>query len=199
MVRTTRSRVWVVSLFVDIRSESLMGLALFHTLFNMLGVVIFFPFLGPFSRLLTKIYPDYKTILTVYLNQTPPEITDAATAALRKEIGHLLQECQLYNLRLLRIDEKLVFDTDLPFETSRKKKYTIDELYENIKLLHAAIEKSSRQPRVVMLGHISSERNDAGLAKETVAKYFAQKKMPMDFDLVTAPLYGASEVVTIAD
>ena len=131
--------VWVVTLFVDIRSDSLMGLALFHTVFNILGVVLFFPFLGPFSRFLTRIYPDYKTILTVYLDQTPPEITDAATAALRKETGHLLEECQLYNLRLLRIDEKLVFDVDLPFENNRKKKYTLDDLYENIKLLHAEI------------------------------------------------------------
>ena len=131
--------VWIISFFVDIRSGSLVGLALFHTLFNILGVAIFFPFLGLLSRLLIKIYPDYKTILTVYLDQTPPEITDAATAALRKETGHLLQECQLYNLRLLRIDEKLVFDVDLPFEINRKKKYILDELYENIKLLHAEI------------------------------------------------------------
>jgi phosphate:Na+ symporter len=131
--------VWVVTIFVDISSDSLMGLALFHTVFNILGVLLFFPFLGPFSRFLTRIYPDYKTILTVYLEQTPPEITDAATAALRKETGHLLKECQLYNLRLLRIDEKLVFDVDLPFENNRKKKYILDDLYENIKLLHAEI------------------------------------------------------------
>ncbi len=131
--------IWVVSLFLDIRSSGLMGLALFHTIFNILGVVIFFPFLGLLSRLLMRIHPDYKTILTVYLNQTPSEITDAAIAALRKEIGHLLQECQLYSLRLLRIDEKLVFDVDLPFEIDRKRKYTLDQLYENIKLLHAEI------------------------------------------------------------
>jgi phosphate:Na+ symporter len=131
--------VRTVSLFVDIHSSSLVGLALFHTLFNVLGVLIFFPFLGLMSRLLMKIFPDHKTILTVYLDKTPPEVTDAAIAAMRKEIGHLLQECQLYNLRLLRIDEKLVFDADLPFESNRKKKYNLDHLYENIKLLHAAI------------------------------------------------------------
>ncbi len=131
--------VWIIALVVDIRSDSLVGLALFHSLFNILGVVIFFPFLGLLPKLLLRIYPDHKTILTVYLNQTPPEITDAATAALRKEIGHLLQECQLYNLRLLRIDERLVFDDDLPFESNRKKKFPQDELYENIKLLHAEI------------------------------------------------------------
>ena len=131
--------VWIVSFVVDIHSDSLVGLALFHTLFNMLGVVLFFPFLGLLSGVLVKIYPDHKTILTVYLDQTPPEITDAATAALRKEIGHLLQECQLYNLRLLRIDEKLVFDSQLPFEINRKRKYSLDQLYDNIKLLHAEI------------------------------------------------------------
>jgi phosphate:Na+ symporter len=131
--------VGAVSLFVDTQSDSLVGLALFHTFFNILGVLIFLPFLGFLSRTLTKVYPDHKTILTVYLDQTPPEITDAATAALKKEIGHLLQECQLYNLRLMRIDEKLVFDTRLPFELHKKKKYSLDQLYENIKLLHAEI------------------------------------------------------------
>ena len=129
----------IVAFFVDIQADSLMGLALFHTLFNVIGVVIFFPFLGLFSHLLVKLYPEHKTIFTVFLHQTPPEVTDAATAALRKEIGHLLQECQLYNLRLLRIDEKLVFDSDLPFELNRRRKYTTEELYENIKLLHAEI------------------------------------------------------------
>jgi phosphate:Na+ symporter len=131
--------VWIVSLCVNIQTDSLMGLALFHTVFNILGVLLFFPFLGILAHMLTKIYPDYKTILTVYLDQTPPEVTDAATAALLKETGHLLQECQLYNLRLLQIDERLVFDADLPFEKNRKKKYTLDQLYENIKLLHAEI------------------------------------------------------------
>ena len=131
--------VWIISLFVDTGSESLIALALFHTIFNVLGVALFFPFFGPLSRALAKFYPDVKIVLTVYLDKTPSEITDAATAALRKEIGHLLQECQLYILRLLRIDERLVFDTRLPFEVSRKKKYSLDELYEKIKLLHAEI------------------------------------------------------------
>jgi phosphate:Na+ symporter len=131
--------VWIVSFIIDINTSKLMGLALFHTLFNVLGVTLFFPLLGLFSRFLGKIYPDSKTILTVYIDQTPTEVTDAAIAAMRKEIGHLLQECQLYNARLLRIDEQLVFDKKLPFEISRKRRYTLEELYENIKLLHAEI------------------------------------------------------------
>ena len=161
--------VGAVSMVVDIGRYSLTGLALFHTLFNLVGVAIFFPFLGLFANLLNRIYPDHKAVLTVYLSQTPPEVTDAATAALRKEIGHLLQEGQLYNLRLLRIDEKLVFDSDLPFEKSRRRKYTLDELYENIKLLHAEI--------FTFYSGIQTSRLDAAEAKELERLIYASRNM----------------------
>ncbi len=128
-----------ISVFFDIHKNSVMGLALFHTLFNLLGVIIFLPFMGCLSRLLLWLYPDHKAVLTMYIDKTPTEVPDAAVAAIRKEIVHLLEECQLYNLRLLRIDEKLVFDHDLHFEKNLKKKPTLDHLYENLKLLHGEI------------------------------------------------------------
>jgi phosphate:Na+ symporter len=96
-----------VKLFFDITKNSVMGLALFHTLFNILGVVLFFPFIGLLASLLVRIYPDHKAVLTIYIDKTPTEVADAASEALKKEIHHLLEECQLYNLRSLHIDEKL--------------------------------------------------------------------------------------------
>lgn len=129
----------LLGVFVDMAAHQLTALALFHTLFNLLGVMIFFPFVGILSRMLMRLYPERKAVLTEYLEKTPTEVIDAAEAALRKEVGHLLQECQLYNLRLLQIDERLVFDADTPFERNERRKYSIEELYENIKLLHAAI------------------------------------------------------------
>ena len=131
--------VGIINFFLDVKTSSLTGLALFHTLFNVLGVIIFFPFVGLLARTLVKFYPEFKPILTVYIDQTPTEVSEAATAALRKEICHLLQECQLYNLRLLKIDQKLVLDNDTPFEKNLKRKFTLDDLYGNIKLLHAEI------------------------------------------------------------
>ena len=131
--------VGAINIFLDVKSNSLTGLALFHTLFNVLGVIIFFPFVGLLSRMLVKFYPEFKPILTIYIDKTPTEVLEAATDALRKEIFHLLQECQLYNLRLLKIDEKLVLDNDTPFEKNLKRKFTLDDLYGNIKLLHAEI------------------------------------------------------------
>ena len=124
---------------VDIQANDVMGLALFHTIFNIIGVVLFFPFVGKLANLLYKIYPDRKPVLTAYINNTPTEVIEAATSALRNEIIHLLHECQTYGLRVLKIDRQLLFEEALTLEKSAKKKLTLDSLYENIKLLHAEI------------------------------------------------------------
>jgi len=131
--------VWFITIFIDIRTNNVIGLALFHTIFNIIGVILFFPFIGLLSDLLYKVYPDRKVILTVYINNTPTEVVEAATSALRKEIIHLLHEGQLYGLRLLHIDRQLVFAEPLPLEQGARKRLTFERLYEKIKLLHAEI------------------------------------------------------------
>ena len=81
----------------------------------------------------------------------------------------MLQECQVYILRLLRIDERLVFDVDLPFEANRKKKYTLDEFYENIKLLHAEI--------FTFYSKIQTNKLDETEVKELERLLFASRNM----------------------
>ena len=131
--------VWLIVQFVDIQTNEVMGLALFHTIFNIIGVVLFFPFVEVLTKMLFKVFPDHKAVLTVYISNTPSEVTEAAVSALRKEILHLLHESQLYGLRLLKIDRGLVFADALPLEKSSRKKLSFDSLYEKIKLLHAEI------------------------------------------------------------
>ena len=161
--------VWGIELFFDINSSNVMGLALFHTLFNTLGVVIFLPFVGLLSRILFKLFPEHKAILTLYIDKTPAAVPDAATMALKKEIHHLLEESQFYNLRLLRIDEKLVFDNDCPFEKNTKKKMTLDKFYENIKLLHAEIFS--------FYSRLQNEKLDRAEAKELERMIYASRNI----------------------
>ena len=115
-----------IKFFIDIESNSVMGLALFHTIFNVMGVIIIFPFIGLLARLLVKIYPDHKAVLAVYIHNTPAEVVDAATTALRNEIIHLLVECQLYGVRILKIEENIVFDGPTPFEKGSKKNFSLN-------------------------------------------------------------------------
>lgn len=161
--------IWFIGHIIDINSNSLMALALFHTLFNMMGVILFFPFVAVLAGALVKFYPDRKAVLTVYLDNTPTEEIDAAAFALRLEISHLFQECQLYNLRLLRIDEKLVFEEDLPFEKNMKRRLRPEDLYEDIKLLHAEI--------FAFYSRMMAQKLDASQAKDLERMIYASRNI----------------------
>ena len=130
---------WLVAQFFNTATNAVLALALFHSLFNFIGVVVFIPFIGLLARFLIRTFPNHKEILTVYLNNTPTEVPEAATASLRKEILHLFEECQLYSLRIFRIDDKLVFDHSLPFEKNLTRRSSLPDFYENVKLLHGEI------------------------------------------------------------
>jgi phosphate:Na+ symporter len=161
--------VWFVTRFIDIRANAVMGLALFHTVFNIIGVILFFPFTGLLAKLLFRLFPDRKAILTVFIDKTPTEVVEAATSALRKEILHLLQECQLYGLRLMNLDKHLVFDEDLPLEKSVPKKLTFESLYENIKLLHAEI--------FAYYSRLQNQKLEEGEVKELERMIFASRNI----------------------
>ncbi|MEN8198464.1 MAG: Na/Pi symporter [Thermodesulfobacteriota bacterium] len=130
---------WLVSQVFDTSTDGVLALALFHTLFNTIGVLVFFPFIGVLTRFLKRTFPDRKEMLTRYLQSTPTEVTEAATDSLRQEILHLFQECQVYTLRTFRIDDRLVFDHSLHFEKILGRHFARPLFYEKVKQLHGEI------------------------------------------------------------
>jgi len=85
----------------------------------------FLPIVGVMTTYLVKFFPEHKEQLCVHISNTPIEEVEAAVIALKNEIIHLLQECQLYTLRLLHIDKTLVFEEPLHFEKCKKKRYRL--------------------------------------------------------------------------
>jgi len=65
-------------------------------------------------------------------------------------------------------------------------------------LLRTVRCQSSKAPKNVMLGHISSQRNDARIALREVTTIFEDNGQPLDFQLSAAPLRTAGETVTIS-
>ena len=131
-----------IKLCVDVSTNGPVGLALFHTPFNVTGVLMFVPFVPfvpSFTRLLVKLVPEHRKDLSVYLADTPAEETEAAGVAMRNEVIHMLQECRLYALRTLALDEKLLFDDRLPFEKNEHNLLTQKELFIQIGRLHSAV------------------------------------------------------------
>jgi phosphate:Na+ symporter len=138
--------VYLVQLFIDTSVDAVIGLALFHTIFNILGVVVFYPLIGFFSKMLVRLFPDRKAELTLFINNTTTEVPKAAISALKSETLHLVNNVLRYNLILLHIDEKLVFSQYNYSGPERKPKaLSTEEKYENVKLLQAEIFTFSTQ------------------------------------------------------
>ena len=161
----------IVKLFIDvaISTDAPMGLALFHSLFNITGVLIFTPIVKTLTRLLVRFFPERKAVLSVYISMTPTEEIESAEIALKNELIHLFQECQLYTLRSLHIDESLVFDERLPFERDHKKKLSSVELYDNIKMLHSSV--------IAYYSKIQNQKLDDAISRNLEKLIFASRNI----------------------
>jgi phosphate:Na+ symporter len=81
---------WIVQDLFALTDNPVLGIALFHTLFNVLGVLLFFPWISILVRLLERLFPEKRAILTRYIHNTTPQVPEAALAALRNEVVHQL-------------------------------------------------------------------------------------------------------------
>jgi len=132
--------VYLILDVFDMRNNMIIGLALFHTMFNLLGVIFFLPFINLLSNLMIRIVPDTKIDLNLFINKTPADVPEAAIPALKNETLHLIQNALHYNLRILTIDHNLVVNNIYETGTNTSKnKLSLDQQYNNLKLLQAAI------------------------------------------------------------
>lgn len=79
---------------IGIRSDDYtMKLAIFHTFFNLTGVLIFYPLTDPMEKFLNKYikfeYKRSKIDRAYYLNENSMQFTDSALEVLTKEMQHL--------------------------------------------------------------------------------------------------------------
>jgi phosphate:Na+ symporter len=121
-------------------------LAVFHTLFNLVGIVVMLPFVGHLVNFLEGLlHGKVKKISEpYYLSEAVLEMPDAAIEALRKEADHLFKNAS--NIIALTLNIKpddIRSDADLTHIVDRKDRMAatdIDEYYDShIKPLYNAI------------------------------------------------------------
>jgi phosphate:Na+ symporter len=83
--------VWVVLDLFSLSGNLVVGLALFHTIFNVFGVLIYYPFIPRLAYMVEGWIPERIVTLSRYIHKTDPEIEEAGLEAFRKEIGCQLQ------------------------------------------------------------------------------------------------------------
>ena len=129
-------------------------LAVFHSLFNLIGIIVMLPLLGVLVRFVEKLIVSEEVEIErpIYLSDASIEIRDAAVEAVRKE------SIRLYDLAAEVIADGLSIQRDA-LESERKLKHVlrkstdvidadIDDLYEKkLKALYGAIVEYVIQSR----------------------------------------------------
>ncbi|MCL4870396.1 MAG: Na/Pi cotransporter family protein [Anaerolineae bacterium] len=70
--------------------EPAMFIALFHTVFNLMGAILFLPFTAPFARLITRLIPDQGPVLTRHLDKSLQQLPDVAVEAAARALEEIV-------------------------------------------------------------------------------------------------------------
>ncbi len=126
-----------VTIFFKIDKHPVEALVLFHSSFNILGVLLFIPFIDRFSNFLEKLLKDRKTNSAKFINEESAKMTYSALIAMKKETAHLYNDILFHNLKVMEIDAKSIFINN---EFAKEDKHlSLPKEYENIKQLQSEI------------------------------------------------------------
>jgi phosphate:Na+ symporter len=126
--------------FVGI-SDPMYALVAFHSLFNLLGIALFFPFIGLFARFLNSRFKDTVHRESLFVGTTTPAVTDAAISAISDETAHLIARVVRQNMRVFspplpHPPGRLPVTGDYPIEGQN---LPFDELYRKTKYLEGEL------------------------------------------------------------
>lgn len=94
---------WVVLDLFRLGHDPVMALALFHTLFNVLGVLLLFWTIPRMALLLQRLFTRVEAKLTKYIDDVAVDVGDAAIDAVRNESVHFFRESLRFILLMLNI------------------------------------------------------------------------------------------------
>lgn len=134
---------WLVLNLLSFESNVVLGLALFHSIFNVFGVIIFYPFIKKLAATAEKVIPEKHNELSKFLHKTDPAVTEAGMEAFRKEIRRQLHFSQVF------IDQLLY---------PGKKEISIS--YNDLELYHADIFEYYAKLVSVEMQAVQSEKID---------------------------------------
>jgi phosphate:Na+ symporter len=151
--------VLLMDIFFDHHHDPVFGVAIFHTIFNLLGVLLFLPFIRPFTSFINYLIKDKTVTNTHYIHKALPQFPEESIMAFRNEVNYLLHLTMAHNLDLLKIDRSLIFvnDKDLPYH----KEILTDHphiIYPKIKSLQAEIFNYGAQLQQSELSNEDAQR-----------------------------------------
>jgi len=152
-------------------SEPLMELVLINTLLNLMGIILFYPFIHLLARFLkTRFKKSEPQGRSLYIKNVTPEVVDIAIKAFEKELQHVYELTQAYIIDCLRINNKSsglwssIFKIEVaPIEKYEHLKQMEDEITEFYK--HLQEQKLSESEAEITTLYMSKLRSMIYAAK----------------------------------
>ncbi len=125
-------------------ADGVIKIAIFHTLFNILGVLIWYPFISFLAALTQKYFHQPQDKVTKFICNVSTEVPQIAIEALKKEIEYLSKKVQEFALLAINVPPPKVLDEHMGIDKILDR-YThsfnvdFEKLYEKIRLLEGEI------------------------------------------------------------
>ena len=99
--------------FETLQNNTVTALALFHTIFNVLGVMLLLPFISFIAKYLNLLFVHVEPLPTRYIHLVDPTFSETALVALRNEVSHLFVKTMKFTLLVSNIKPNDVFGRKL--------------------------------------------------------------------------------------
>ncbi|MHC3994395.1 Na/Pi cotransporter family protein [Thiomicrolovo sp. ZZH C-3] len=129
--------IWGIDRFAA-AADGVVKIALFHTLFNLLGVLLWYPFIPLLERLLLRTFKKTPLQVTKWIHNAPVTVPDMAIDALRNEVNALSNRVEEFALLAIDISPPKAFEAGLSVDKlleAPQKHFDIvfDRLYAKIR------------------------------------------------------------------
>lgn len=98
--------IFVVQDIFGVKDE-IMGLVVFHSTFNVLGILLFVPFLNLFTRLLERLFTSASDAEAKFINTLSINVPEAALEGLEKESARMLRKTLILHQKAFDIEQEL--------------------------------------------------------------------------------------------
>ena len=120
-------------------ADTVVQIALFHTIFNVVGVALWFPFIPLLSQWLQRFFKKEPYYVTRYIHNVPIDIPDMALDALKKEVDRLESKVEEFALLAINIPPPKAL------EKGAVVKKLLDRYKENMGLSYGKLYEQIRQ------------------------------------------------------
>jgi len=169
--------------------DGVVKIALFHTVFNVIGVMLWYPFIPFLSAFVQHFFRKEPAHVTRYIQNVTIDVPDLALDALEKEVTQLAQNIEEFALLAINIPPPKVFEKEMSIDKllerySENFDLIYDKLYANIRLqegeIYRYISRLSAQGMHISQQATLSELSQKVTYLATAAK--AIKDMLSDLD-----------------